>query len=213
MRCTDCGQPVKPVVALDIDGTLADYHGHLIKFLIGYTGRVPDGRFFGSGSMREWAQEQFGIDRRTWEDAKLAFRQGAMKRTMPAFFGAQRLCQLVQESGAELWLTTTRPYLRLDNVDPDTRVWLERNGIPYDYLLYDEQKYAVLAERVDPMRVVAVLDDELEQVEAAARWFKDTPIWRLNGYNDDGAWRGAVGDSLPEIAGEITTRVADWRVQ
>ena len=117
-----------------------------------------------------------------------------------------------RRAGAELWLTTTRPYLRLDNVDPDTRFWLQENNIYYDALMYDENKYEVLGDRVDPARVVAVLDDEPDQVaEAAAVFGDDVPIWRLNGYNDHGGWTGAMIESLNTACEVICDRVQQWK--
>jgi hypothetical protein len=186
MICTDCGQPILPVVAMDIDGTLGDYHTQLIRFAEQYTGvTVPEVEWYrGDMRMKHWAMAAFGMDERSWKDLKLAYRQGSMKRSMPAFYGAAELCQAIIESGAELWLTTTRPYMRLDNVDPDTRFWLERQGIKFDGLLYDEHKYEKLSTLVDPDRVVAVVDDLPEQVLEAKRVFgPDVPIHRRSRFN------------------------------
>ena len=69
--------------------------------------------------------------------------------------------------GAEVWITTTRPYLRLDNVDPDTRHFLRRNRIQYDGLLYGEDKYKRLAKIVGADRIIMVLDDLPEMIEQA----------------------------------------------
>lgn len=213
MKCTDCHAPVHPVVAIDIDGTLGDYHGHLIKFLIGYTGTHPTRMYGGDETMKHWACAEFNMDERTWRDAKLAYRQGAMKRTMPVFRGARELTNRVQAAGAELWLTTTRPYLRLDNVDPDTRAWLAKQGITYDYLLYDEEKYAVLAERVGTERVVAVVDDLPEQVQAAATVFgEEVPFHRLNGYNLPVELDVPYVEHLvPDLAEMIEMRIMLWK--
>lgn len=71
-----------------------------------------------------------------------------------------------------MWLCTTRPYLRLDNVDPDTREWLRRNAIEYDALLFDPAheedgtKYHELARQAGN-RVASVVDDLPEMIEAA----------------------------------------------
>lgn len=156
MKCTSCRAPVKPVVAIDIDGTLGDYHWHFITFANGYLNRrfnpeVYDGT--------ETLADFMGIDMATYRQCKLAYRQGGMKRSMPVVLGAKQLVDACMDAGAEAWLTTTRPYLRLDNIDPDTREWLARNGIDYDGLLYDEDKYSVLCDYVDRERIVGVLDD------------------------------------------------------
>ncbi len=214
MQCTSCGDPVKPVVAIDIDGTLGDYHGHLTEFMIGYTGVVPFQPYDGHESMKRWACTSFGMDERTWRDAKLAYRQGAQKRTMPLVDGAHRLCEAVRVAGAELWLTTTRPYLRLDNVDPDTREWLARNGITYDYLMYDEEKYRVLGERVEHSRVVAVVDDLAEMCQQAYDVFgNDIAIHVRSEYNELTPTPLEVGQAtnLEAAELEIVARIIQWR--
>lgn len=214
MRCTSCGDTVKPVVAIDIDGTLGDYHGHLTEFLIMYTGTVPMAPYDGSETMKHWACTSFGMDERTWRDAKLAYRQGGNKRSMPPVEDAHAVCEAVRLAGAELWLTTTRPYLRLDNVDPDTREWLTRNGIAYDYLMYDEDKYRVLAELVDPDRVVAVLDDLSEMLEQVVQVFgPGVGIHSINDSNRADVTPEGCGwvDHLSGAQVEIVGRIVAWR--
>lgn len=155
---------VRPVVAVDIDGTLGEYHEHFRRFASEYYGRhLPIG-YDGSTDFSSW----LGLSKAEYRQAKLAYRQGGAKRTMPVRDGAVELVNSLREQGAEIWLCTTRPYLRLDNIDPDTREWLRRHGIPYDGLLYGEDKYARLLECVDFERVVGVYDDLYEMCEHAA---------------------------------------------
>ena len=163
MQCSDCSRVVRPVVAVDIDGTLGDYHGHFLAFAEQYLQmNLPDGHD-GSGEF----SEALGLPKHLYRQIKLAYRQGGMKRCMPVYDGANLLVDTVKELGAELWVTTTRPWMRLDNVDPDTRFWLEHHGIAYDALLYDENKYKLLADTVGHERVVAVVDDLPEMIDQA----------------------------------------------
>lgn len=211
MKCTACNEVVKPVVAIDIDGTLGDYHGHFLLFAEAYLGTERAWTYTGGLKFRDWFTFTYDVDGRTWEDIKLAYRQGAMKRCMPMFHYADTLCAAVRARGAELWLTTTRPYLRLDNVDPDTRAWLNRHGIYFDHMLYDERKYRVLADRVGPERVVAVLDDLPEQIVAAGLAFgPDVPIHRRTKWNRDEAINGGHVINLQEALSAITNRIERW---
>lgn len=216
MRCSVCSEIVKPVVAIDIDGTMGDYHGHLIQFMFEYLGSpmLPVYRAYnGEGKMSAWANQYFGIDHKTYEQIKLAYRQGAQKRSMPAYPGVDVLCREVRDAGAELWVTTTRPFLRLDGVDPDTRFWLERHYIRYDGLLYDEDKYRMLAERIDAGRVVAVLDDLPEQYDAAAEAFGDKiPILRKQHYNR-AITRPREAYNLTQASVVISGLIELWREQ
>lgn len=212
MLCSECSEVVKPVVAIDIDGTLGDYHGHFLDFADAYVGCGNVHNYDGSRTFKDWFCDTYRVDERTWHDIKLAYRQGAQKRSMPAYPGGARLCELVKEAGAELWLTTTRPYLRLDNVDPDTRFWLEHRAIEYDGMIYDEDKYRVLANRVGAERVCAVLDDLQEQWGWAAEVFGwHVPVQRRTYYNR-GIKPYEVGAHDLEEAGQLLLRrINDWK--
>lgn len=212
MRCSKCSDEIKPLVAIDIDGTLGDYHTKFLHFATDYLGRTtPLGsRYFGQCSFKVWFMEFFECDEATWNTIKLAYRQGAQKRSMTAYPEAQWLVNNLRWDNVEVWLTTTRPYLRLDGVDPDTRAWLEREGIEYDGLLYDEDKYQVLSERVDPERVAAVLDDLPEMYDAASQLFgKDVPILAKQEYNS-AIRRPNEADNLGVALSMIQERVEVW---
>jgi len=175
-------------VALDIDGVLGLYHEHLLDFMDGYFGRTMLRGWDGTG---DW-EKFLGLSQYDYREAKLAFRQGGMKRTMPVSPGAFNIAYKAKAHGAELWITTTRPYNRLDSVDPDTREWLHRNHIDYDHLLYDEHKYDRLALIVDPKRVVFVLDDLPEMAAEADRNFRSRSYLLTRPHNQTGRNQRAV---------------------
>lgn len=152
----------KPVVALDVDGTLGDYHGHFLRFAEQWYGReMPKPGDINPGLP---LHKFMRTSKATYRQCKLAYRQGGLKRSMPAYPGADSLTASIRQAGAELWITTTRPYLRLDNIDPDTRHWLRRNKIQYDAVLWGEHKYRDLVKCVGSDRIVAVLDDLPEMI-------------------------------------------------
>lgn len=216
MLCSRCSAVVKPVVAVDIDGTLGDYHGHFLTFAQAYLGLrpVPMSRYGGAEPFRDWFCREFGTDVTTFRQIKLAYRQGGMKRTMPPEPGCSVLIHGLKTCGAEVWLTTTRPYLRLDNIDPDTRFWLDQHCISFDGMLYDEDKYKLLAELVEPARVVAVLDDLEEQCAAAANMFGyEVPILRRNQYNGDAEKVINEVYDLREALGLINKLIEVWKEQ
>lgn len=212
-RCTSCSALIKPVVAIDIDGTLADYHSHFSKFAHIWLGdRLVRSHYDGSEPYRDWFCKAFAVDVTTFRAIKLAYRQGGMKRNMPMYPGAPALLEGLRRLGVEIWLTTTRPWERFDRVDPDTREWLRRNRLEYDALLYDENKMDRLAECVDPERVVAVLDDQSDQLAAASAkgW---TAIMRVTRYNAADSWQGETVGSLPEAGRRICKEVDQWETK
>ena len=154
-----------PVVAIDIDGTIGNFHEHFLKFAEGWYGRPmprlddmrPDVPLF----------KAMQTSKATYRKCKLAYRQGGLKRNMPIYPGARELTVSLRRKGAEVWLCTTRPYLSLDNIEPDTRHWLSRHKIQYDGMLFGPNKYHDLVRQVGKDRVVAVLDDLPEMLDQA----------------------------------------------
>jgi hypothetical protein len=213
MLCSRCSGQVKPVVAIDIDGTLGDYHSHFLWFAVEYFD-MDDGEhddYDGTKGFKEWWCRTYDRSERDWHEVKLAYRQGGMKRTMPILDGAQDLCWLVHDLGAELWITTTRPYLSLDNIVPDTVEWCRRHDIRYDGMLFDEDKYTKLAEQVDSERVIAVFDDLPEMCDAASKilyWGSDVVTLVKNHWNSGVEW--TYETTLPKAAAIVMNRVETW---
>lgn len=182
MKCTDCGTDVKPIVAVDIDGTLGDYYKHFHAFAQNYVGHTLPERYDGSIEYSEY----LGLDKQLYRDIKLAYRQGGLKRSMPLHFSAGIFMEDIRDMGFEIWIATTRPYLRLDNIDPDTQEWLDRKHITYDYLIYGEDKYKQLTSRVDESRIVAVIDDLKEQCVIAADVMIPSKVWQPEREHNEG---------------------------
>jgi hypothetical protein len=211
MKCTECNRTIKPVVAVDIDGTMGRYHEHFLEFASNYLNQKVKDHYVGNQPFKEWFCTNYRVTIDVWHDIKLAYRQGGLKRTMPVYPDARELCQSVQKAGAELWVTTTRPYIRHDNIDPDTREWLRRHRIPYDYLIYDGLKYRKLAQLVGPERVCAVLDDLQEELEEAYGLFGDwVPILRKQSFNRAIRWR-AEATNLEMASRFINDRIKRWK--
>ena len=165
------GYVLRPVYAVDVDGTLAVWHNEFLRFSLRWLGvdRVSKTRGdhtwydFRGGSLAQ----HMGVTKAVFREIKLAFRQSGLKRDMLLYQDAAQFTKYVRAMGAELWICSTRPYLRLDNIDPDTREWLRRSRIAYDGVLYGDRKYADLRRLVGKGRVVGVLDDLPEQIEHA----------------------------------------------
>lgn len=181
--------PFAPVVALDIDGTAGDYHGHFTRFIELWLGRsMPDPtQYTGGVPFYKW----LGVSRATYNEAKMAYRQGGWKRFMPAYDGIGDFTKYVRKSGCQLWICTTRPYLRMDNIDPDTRHWLRRNHMQYDSILYGPQKYHDLVRAVGRERVLVLYDDLPKMIDQALdlRLRAAMRVQPYNGYyNRSGNW-------------------------
>jgi hypothetical protein len=204
--CTRCSQFVRPVVVSDIDGTLGDYHNAFKVFCGQYWQQgMPREAWDGKGEFEDY----LGLTKEEYRAAKLAYRQGGSKRWMPILFGAKEFCDAVKDAGAELWLATTRPWQRLDNVDPDTRFWLANNGIKYDGLLYGEDKYEQIIEAVDPDRIVAVIDDLPENFHRAQQL--GLPFILRNQPHNARYWIEPRGP-MSSIQDMVLERIKGWKI-
>jgi hypothetical protein len=206
----------KPVVALDIDGTLGDYHGHFLRFAEGYVGRaMPGPKEINPGLP---LYKHMRVSRVVYRATKLAYRQGGLKRSMPAYPGAADITRNIRRAGGEIWICTTRPYLRLDNIDPDTREWLRRHRIQYDAVIFGDNKYRELVRQVGVDRVVAIADDLPEQIVKAGKAGIDSIYLMDQPYNRYGSSLGAGYPfapfrihSLPALWHEIELQIMKYK--
>jgi hypothetical protein len=226
----------RPIVAVDIDGTLAEYHGYFLRFAELWYGRpMPAPTEINPG---EPLWKFMGVTRASYRECKLAYRQGGLKRSMPVLHNAANMIAFFRRKaclrsrmgdgcfkhglGAEVWICTTRPYLRLDNIDPDTREWLRRNGIKYDALLFDpvggDNKYGELR-RQAAGRVAAVLEDLPEQADRALRLGCQGVFLREQPYNKhyeppaDKAHLFARWQTSAEATNLVMHAIRGWRMR
>lgn len=211
MLCTKCNHPILPVVSSDIDGTLAEYHQPLADMAMRFHGHTTfQCDWVGTGDFENY----LGLTREEYRTAKLAYRQGGFKRWAPAYPGARDFMRCLAREHAEVWLTTTRPWLRLDSVDPDTRFWLAHQGMKFDHLLYDDDKYKRLAEIVGAERVCAVLEDLPDQYAYAESLFgRGAVIMIARKHNEH--FRNynqgiTVASSLSSAAAMVQERIEEW---
>lgn len=152
-----------PVVALDIDGTLGAYHGHFTRFASEYVGRELPHTYKGDVPFNK----HLGLSKPMYRKIKLAYRRGGLKRSMPAYDYASEMTRIIRERKARIVICTTRPFLSMDEVEPDTVHMLKRQGIKYDYIISGENKYRDLCKLVDKSRVVMVLEDQDDMLSQA----------------------------------------------
>jgi hypothetical protein len=203
----------RPIVGLDIDGTLGDYHRHFLWFATQWFGRPFPGPEEVNPGIR--LSEFMGIPHREYQECKLAYRQGGLKRFMPAYPFASELTRNIHAAGADVWICTSRPYLRLDNIDPDTREWLRRNEILYDAVLWEsldsETKYNDLADQVGINRIVAVTDDLPEQTADAYREGIRKVYLRDQPYNRHPGVQGYRVEDLKQLWDFIKLDIDYWK--
>lgn len=197
---------IKPVIGLDVDGTIGQYHDHFCTFAAAWLGKPLRLGYDGTVPLNKW----LGISKARYRAVKLAYRQGGLKRSMPFYNGARDLTVALRRAGAEVVVCTTRPYLHLSNIEPDTVESLRRNGIQYDGLIMGEHKYRQLAREYGKENVVMVLDDLPEQLDVALA-IGLPAVMRVNGHNWMEAHKYANVDHLGEAKVVALQRIRDWK--
>lgn len=208
MNDRDRYQSLKPVVGLDVDGTMGDYHSHFIRFAQDWLGReLPKPEDINPGLP---LHKFLGMSKSTYREIKLSYRQGGQKRSMPVYPYASELTRHIRRNGAEVWICTTRPYLRMDRIDPDTRHWLRRNKIQYDGVIYGENKYRDLVKIVPRERILFIVDD-LPEMIAQAKSLGLAACLRAQPYNHHVS--GWVVEDLEQIEPHFRKAIDTWRAQ
>lgn len=206
MLCDKCGGRVTPVFVSDIDGTLGDYYSHFRDFAEGYWCRPMHRDWNGVGN---W-EDHLGMTQQEYRQTKLAYRQGGMKRNLPLYGDTLTFMDRLNEMGVDIWLATTRPYQRLDNIDPDTKFWVDKHGWTIAGLLYGDDKFQQICQAVDPSRIIGVVDDLVENLLQAA--MLGLPTFQVK--RDHNRGTGAKWDrrgSLYDAATWAAERLQDWQ--
>lgn len=200
---------------MDIDGTLGNYHAHFLRFAEGWLGhKLPNSRLINPGLR---LSEFMGVEHDIYRKIKLAYRQGGMKRTMPVYDGASHVTHWLKDLDIDIWLCTTRPYNRLDNIDEDTQEWLRRNDICYDAILWDDGngfgKYHELVRQVGLRRIIAAIDDLTEQLQQARAVGIENLYLRAQPYNLEGVNREGLirVHNLMAFKEFLRSHISAWR--
>lgn len=160
----------KPVVALDIDGVLADYPNCFYNWIVrrnnlmqfGGTYQYPFNpdtldpiqAFHGMYSPVEMAA------------LKDEYRQSGWKRHLPVIAGAVQFTHALRAKGYSIVLVTARPYKQYSRLFADTMVWLNENDFAFDAILWADNKECRLAEEFT--QVAAFIDDDPANTERTA---------------------------------------------
>lgn len=157
---------VMPVAGVDIDGTIAKYHSHFTAFANEWTGRALGNPtpYFGEDPFHVY----LGLSKRQYREVKLAYRRSGLKRSMPTVFGSEEFVRRLRKN-CRVVFCTTRPYLSIDNIEPDTVEFLRRNGIKYDGLILGHLKYQALRDQYGEENILGVIDDDPAMVRSAIK--------------------------------------------
>lgn len=143
------------IVGVDIDGVLADYPRSYIEFM-----NQELGANFSCENVTNYdIGAHFGIPRNQAIQLKDKYRQTGQKRFIPVIEGAREFLQTLKDAGFTVVLLTARPYDEYKRMYADTVLWLKDNELPFDSLIFNEDKEAYLLKHFGTENVKFFVDD------------------------------------------------------
>lgn len=126
------------VVAVDIDGVIADYPEGFLQFVEKKTGKTLDRSKLTQYRIYDIFAEDIGEEEMF--RLKEEFRATGEKRSLPVVEGAVEGLKKLKELGYTIVLLSARPYKKHPRIFSDTIFWLKANGFVYDAVLWDKNK-------------------------------------------------------------------------
>jgi uncharacterized HAD superfamily protein/NTP pyrophosphatase (non-canonical NTP hydrolase) len=123
-------------IAVDLDGVLCDYVGTWFKFC-DEKGIEYDQNRLNYKSLDLAAGLK---DPTAYPQWKHLFRNAGWKAKADVMPGAQQFLRHFKERGYKIALVSSRPYRQYRRIFPDTIEWLQKNELPYDALIFEENK-------------------------------------------------------------------------
>lgn len=143
------------IVGVDIDGVLADYPRSFVEFI-----NKELGTDFDPDKITNYnIYEELGLSTELGMELKDKYRQSGQKRFIPVIDGAKEMLHGLRDLGYKIVLLTARPYKKYNRIFPDTMEWLEKNGLVYDAIIFDENKEERLLKEFGANRVDFFIDD------------------------------------------------------
>ena len=153
------------VIAVDIDGVLADYPKSFIKFIEKNTGKNLSHIKNVDYNLYDLLSDEIGYD--TIRKLKHQYRETGEKRFIGVVEGAKEGMLKLKEFGFTIVLLSARPYKQYPRIFSDTIEWLKSNGFVYDAILWDEKKEEKIIQEFPKMKFI--IEDNISCVNRVSR--------------------------------------------
>jgi len=143
------------ILAVDIDGVIADYVDGYERFLIEDNwplSNIPDHSSYNLA-------EVYGIPKDIEEEAKRKFQEFGGFKWLSVFDDSRECLEWARELGYKIVLVSARPYLEIRRIYSDTLFWLENNGIPYDAIFWGKDKADIIFSNLYPVMPTWFIED------------------------------------------------------
>jgi len=162
---------MKNVAIIDIDGVLADYRKGLLEWMLSYRFAHPLSEGLKDTIRYHLNREDTWIDHEAmnmsfvaWLEVLEQFRMSGGKIDLPLFEGARELIYTCRNYGMEVVLLTSRPVDIYHTIYRDTLLWLKKNQLPYNSLLWSKDKAEMIFRMRLSDKTLFTVDDQYSHV-------------------------------------------------
>ena len=182
------------IVGVDIDGVLAAYPEHFLDFV----NRKMNTNYKVEELSSYNIYEALDLPNEVTKELKDEFRQSGEKRYIPVLDEAKWFLKTLKKNNYQIVLLSARPYKKYRRIFADTKEWLEKNGLVYDAILWDEDKCSRLIKEFGENSVEFFVEDNLSNANSVANTAK---VYLLNkSYNQGETKKNIVRiDKLSDI--------------
>lgn len=156
------------IAGIDIDGVLAPYPECFIEYVnekIGTNFKVEDLEQYN-------LYEAMDIPTDIMLDLKDKFRQSGKLAEIGVFEGAKEFLEKLKGEGYRIVLLSARPYKKYRRIFADTQEWLKNHLLPYDAILYGEDKCNRLIREFGHENVEFFVEDHIKNANDIAKTTK-----------------------------------------
>ncbi len=165
------------ILAVDIDGVLADWFGGLLLYAEHHYERGFHQKYLDNHHIS--AVKTYRLTKADEEELKTGFIESGGYRTLTSL-GGQPTLLAAQRAGYKVILLTSRPERRHRRVHGDTIDWLHTIGCPYDLIFFGSNKTDVISEDIEPGRITYLIEDRLDNAIAVAKHYPETTVILIN---------------------------------
>lgn len=162
------------VVGVDIDGVLADYPDCFIDYVNDKVGTDFKAEDLDQYNLYEAITD---IPTEVMKGLKHEFRKSGELKKVGVLPGAKEFLQSLKNKGYKIVLLSARPYKEYRRIFADTKEWLDKNGLVYDAILWDEDKLNRLIREFGENNVSFFVEDNLKNANSIS---KSTKVYLLN---------------------------------
>lgn len=150
------------VCAFDLDGILNYYP----KTWVDYINATL------CTSFKDLNEAKGAIPYSTYKTMKWQYRESGIKAKLEIRAGAKAVMDELQRRGYKILILTSRPFKKHKTLFKQTTSWLDQHQIPYDGIIFGDEKYVEVLTQVPHLRFL--VDDHHYYAQSVAQWGYDT---------------------------------------